>query len=68
MKYNKLKKLIISKYKSMYRFCKIVNLSQSSLSYIFSGKRDLTWQNMKNFGEALSIPHDQYYEYFFRED
>lgn len=68
MRYDKLKKLIISKYKSMYRFATVINLSQSSLSYIFSGKRDLTWQNMKNFGEVLNIPHEQYYEYFFKGD
>lgn len=67
MGYKKLRSLIKTRYKRMKYFAKAVNLSESSISYIFSGKRDLTAQNILIFGEKLGIPHDLYFDFFFEE-
>lgn len=63
--YNLLKTKIIDRYGTMSKFGKAVGLSDSALSFIFSGRNTLTQQNMINFAEKLEIPHDQFYEHFF---
>lgn len=64
-KYRKLKGRIVEKFDSQKEFCKVIDLSEVSVSKKLNGTVPFTQKDMVCWGEALDIPVEEYGSYYF---
>lgn len=64
-RYDKLRGLIVEKYRSQKAFAEALGVTQNTITLKLQGDRGFSQKDIEQWAEKLKIPREDYYLYFF---